>query len=77
MLCDVAAGVYAFELHPFTASRCKMIFLLNSIDEIRVVQIALANKVDQINFTNDVNVGAMNKITDDVKETLSVRLFQR
>lgn len=73
MLCDVAAGgVYAFEPHPFTAGRCKMNFLLNALDERRVVQVALADKVGETNFTNDVNVSAMNKITDDVKNSICV-----
>ncbi len=73
MLCDVAArGVYAFEPHPFTAKRCKMNFLLNLLDEARVVQVALADTVGQINFTNDINISAMNKITEETSNSISV-----
>ena len=49
-----------------------MNFLLNSLDERNVIQVALADKVGEINFTNDVNVSAMNKITDDVKNSICV-----
>jgi FkbM family methyltransferase len=49
-----------------------MNFLLNSLDERRVVQVALADTAGQINFTNDTNISAMNKITDDTKNSITV-----
>jgi FkbM family methyltransferase len=73
MLCDVArGGIYSFEPHPFTAGRCKMNFLLNLLDERRVIQVALADRIGEVNFTNDTNISAMNKITEDKSGSISV-----
>jgi FkbM family methyltransferase len=65
-------GIYAFEPHPFTAGRCKMNFLLNLLDERRVIQVALADRIGEVNFTNDTNISAMNKITEDKSGSISV-----
>lgn len=64
MLSDIAESVYAFEPHPFTASRCKMNFLLNGINESGVKQVALSDKVGEVCFTNDIDISAMNKISE-------------
>lgn len=64
MISDVVGGVYAFEPHPFIAGRCKMNFLLNNINESNVKQIALSDKEGEVCFTNDIDVSAMNKISE-------------
>ena len=49
-----------------------MNFLLNGLDDSRVIGMAMSDAKGFIHFTNDTNVTAMNKITNDETNSISV-----
>lgn len=61
-LMDICQNIVAFEPHPYTASRCKMNFLLNSCSEKSVLQLALSNEVGTIHFSDYGGSSTINHI---------------
>lgn len=49
-----------------------MNFLFNGLDDSRVIVMAMSDAIGSIRFTNDTNVTAMNKITNDETNSISV-----
>lgn len=52
MTADVLKECYAFEAHPKTAQLCKINFLLNGLDEQRVIVKAISDQEDTLYFSD-------------------------
>lgn len=61
-LSDICSEIYAFEPHPFTSKRCKMNFLLNNIDESRVILLALSDINGNVYFSDNGSSSTVNCI---------------
>lgn len=59
---DICDEVIAFEPHPHTVKRCKMNFLLNNMDEFWVKQLAIANEIGKVRFSDYGGSSTVNHI---------------
>lgn len=76
MMADRVGSVYAFEPYPLSFSRSKMNFLLNGIDEGRVVNRALSNRNAKVYFSNMENNLTENRIVKEKDNSIVVKAIK-
>lgn len=76
MMADKVNKVYAFEPYPISCQRAKMNFLLNGMDEKRVINNALSNKNSKVYFSDLKDNLTENRIVSTKSNSIRVNAIK-